>query len=91
MKIDNCCIAWTQCQKISSLNLQCVQYLMSANDDQTFYFLEYWIFTLMAKLVPGEMTFQKRVCYLRPLNYLIYCNTKCIKAIHLKSLNKVTQ
>ena len=72
MKIDNCGNAWTHCRKCSSLNLQCEQYLMSANYDLTFHFLEYWIFTLMAKLVSGEMTFQIRVCHLRPLNYLIY-------------------
>ena len=63
---------------------------MSANDDKTFHFLEYWIFTLMAKLVSGEMTFQIRVCHLRPLNYLIYGSQNVLKSLikshSLKSL-----
>ena len=44
----------------------------------------------MAKLVSGEMTFQIRVCHLRPLNYLIYGSQNVLKSLikshSLKSL-----
>ena len=72
-------------RKCSSLKLQCEQYLLlSANYDLTFHLLEYWIFILMTKSASSEMTFQKRVCHLHTLNYLIYVIVHNVLSLSLK-------